>query len=126
MVGRVARYKEASSDVVSLLDLSHPSVKKRIEDGRAKYFLPYNENVITFIINPEIENQESKRLGELEVQIKDKGPLTYFTGIIIPDDKECQQRVFDTLEKFNINLPIFNYDGERLDKNEIKETSKGL
>ena len=126
MVGRVAGYKEASSDVVSLLDLSHPIVKKRIEDGRAKYFLPYNENVITFIISPEIEKLESKIFGEFEVQIKDRVPLSYFNGIIVPDDKECQRRVFDTLEKYNINLPVFNFDGERLYKNKINETDREL
>jgi hypothetical protein len=126
MVGRVMNHHEASDDVVSLLDLSDSIVKKRIEGGRAKCFLPYNENVITLIISPEIEKQESERFFSCELHVKDEVPLSYFNGIIVPDDKECQRKVFDTLEKFNISLPVFNFDGERLYKNKINEIDREL
>ena len=123
--GRVTgSIRMSGEDYVSLLDLSHDLVKEKIITGRAKYFLPYNENVITFIISPEIEKHESKRFAEFEVQIKDKVPLSYFNGIIVPDDKECQNRVFDTLENFDIKLPVFNFDGERLYKNKTNETAR--
>ena len=126
MCGRAIGIKMNGKDYVSLLDLSHDLVKKKIISEKARFYLPYNENVITFIINPEIEKQESKRFGEFEVHIKDKVPLSYFKGIIVPEDKECQLRVFDTLEKFGVNLPVFNFDGEKLDKNKISETVREL
>ena len=78
------------------------------------------------IISPEIEKQESKRFFSGELHVKDEVPLSYFNGIIVPDDKECQRKVFDTLEKFNISLPVFNFDGERLYKNKINEIDKEL
>ena len=36
------------------------------------------------------------------------------------------EKILDTLEKFGINLPVFNYDGERLDKNKINEIGREL
>ena len=126
MCGRAIGIKMNGKDYVSLLDLSHDLVKKKIISGRARFYLPYNENVITFIISPEIEKQESERFFSCELHVKDEVPLSYFNGIIVPEDKECQLRVFDTLEKFGVNLPVFNFDGEKLDKNKISETVREL
>lgn len=102
---------------ISLFD---PSVSSFSKKSLFSNYFPIQQNHIMFLVDSSIEQLDNVKRNDFdysEVVVKNFLPIDYFKGVVIPSDEEVLKFVSSTMEKHDLDLPIYNYDGVLINSN---------
>lgn len=121
--GKVSGNVRITNDsLISLFDPSTPGIEKSLLSSKASLRHPFATDVIFFMIDSSVEellDGKRNQFDYTEINIKHSIPIEYFSGIIIPPNPELLKAVEKLLTKYNIELPILDFDG-KLINSELK------
>lgn len=115
VVGNIRMTKDFN---VSLFDPSGYNLEKRMLSPRFSTFFPISKEDIIFLVDSSIEFITGAKRHDFdyhEVIVKDKVPFDYIFGIIIPNQEWVKEALWSFLEKYNIDLIVYDFDGNILD-----------
>ena len=101
--------RTTSENQISFFDPTLPEFKDRLLSKRYYYYLPFNPNVIFFIIdrtNIDLTQHKTKPF-ELDTNVGFCS-IDNFKGIIAPS--ECAEYLNNIQKKYDICLPIYDFD----------------
>lgn len=107
--GKVNGYRNTPDSQISLFDPTLPPIKKRLLSENYQCFLPFDPNVVFFVIdrngidlhqNPSIPFELNEDSGFVSIE--------NFKGIIAPNG--CAEYLDKIQKKYGFNLPIYDFD----------------
>lgn len=118
VVGMVSGHIRITKDIyVSLFNMSNPSLAKKVLSPRFSTFFPIDTDEIVFLIDSSILLQDNAKTSEAdcnEIIVKEKVPIDYFFGLIIPNNSECIDFVRNLFKTYDIDIPIYDFEGNTL------------
>jgi len=105
---------------ISLFDPSGQSIEKRMLSPKLSEYFPIKDTDIMFLIDTSIEYSPNVKRNEFdyhEIIVKDYLPLDYFFGIVVPNDELAINKLDAVLKEYNIDIPIYDYEGKIIDLN---------
>lgn len=119
VTGRVIGHIRMTKDYyVSPFDPSGYNLEKRMLSVNFSKFFPISVDDILFLIDNSIEFNEGAKRHDFdyhEIIVKDKVPFDYIFGIVIPNLEWIRVAISDLIEKYNIDLIVYDFDGNKLD-----------
>lgn len=107
--GKVSGLRDTPESRISFFNPSTPQIKKRLLSEHFYYFLPFNPNVIFFIIDG--TNIDLQQHPDISFEITTESgfvSIDNFKGIIAPS--ECIKYINSIQNKYGICLPIYDFD----------------
>ena len=107
--GKVSGLRDTPESRISFFNPSTPQIKKRLLSEHFYYFLPFNPNVIFFIIDG--TNIDLQQHPDISFEITTESgfvSIDNFKGIIAPS--ECIEYINSIQNKYGICLPIYDFD----------------
>lgn len=107
--GKVSGLRDTPESRISFFNPSTPQIKKRLLSEHFYYFLPFNPNVIFFIIDG--TNIDLQQHSDISFEITTESgfvSIDNFKGIIAPS--ECIEYINSIQNKYGICLPIYDFD----------------
>lgn len=107
--GRVSGLRDTPESRISFFNPSTTEIKKRLLSDYFYYFLPFNHNVIFFIIDG--TNIDLQQHPDISFEITTESgfvSIDNFKGIIAPS--ECIEYINSIHNKYGICLPIYDFD----------------
>lgn len=107
--GKVSGLRDTPESRISFFNPSTPQIKKRLLSEHFYYFLPFNPNVIFFIIDG--TNIDLQQHPDISFEITTESgfvSIDNFKGIIAPS--ECIEYINSIQNKYGIYLPIYDFD----------------
>ncbi len=107
--GKVSGLRDTPESRISFFNPSTPQIKKRLLSEHFYYFLPFNPNVIFFIIDG--TNIDLQQHPDISFEITTESgfvSIANFKGIIAPS--ECIEYINSIQNKYGICLPIYDFD----------------
>lgn len=107
--GKSSGYRITTENQISFFDPTVPEVKKRLLSEKYYYFLPFDPNVIFFIVDREKLDLKYNSIAPFEMN-DDSGfvSVEHFRGIIAPSNS-CKY-LDDIQKKYGVCLPIYDFD----------------
>lgn len=117
--GRVTGNIRMTKDFnVSLFDPSGYNLERRMLSSKFSNFFPISTEDIIFLVDNSIEFVEGAKRHDFdyhEIIVKDKVPFDYIFGIVIPNLEWVKDALCGFLEKYNLDLIVYDFDGNVLD-----------
>lgn len=107
--GKVSGLRDTPESRISFFNPSTTEIKKRLLSDYFYYFLPFNPNVIFFIIDG--TNIYLQQHPDISFEITTESgfvSIVNFKGIIAPS--ECIEYINSIQNKYGICLPIYDFD----------------
>ena len=107
--GKVSGSRDTPESRISFFNPSTTEIKKRLLSDYFYYFLPFNHNVIFFIIDG--TNIDLQQHPDISFEITTESgfvSIDNFKGIIAPS--KCIEYINSILNKYGICLPIYDFD----------------
>lgn len=107
--GKVSGSRDTPESRISFFNPSTTGIKKRLLSDYFYYFLPFNPNVIFFIIDG--TNIDLQQHPDISFEITTESgfvSIDNFKGIIAPS--ECIEYINSIQNKYGICLPIYDFD----------------
>lgn len=107
--GKVSGLRDTPESRISFFNPSTTEIKKRLLSDYFYYFLPFNHNVIFFIIDG--TNIDLQQHPDISFEITTESgfvSIDNFKGIIAPS--ECIEYINSIQNKYGICLPIYDFD----------------
>ena len=107
--GKISGLRDTPESRISFFYPSPPEIKKRLLSDYFYYFLPFNPNVIFFIIDG--TNIDLQQHPDISFEVTTESGLVSidnFKGIIAPG--ECVEYINSIQNKYGICLPIYDFD----------------
>lgn len=107
--GKVSGLRATPENRISFFEPSNPEIKMRLLSDCFYYFLPFNPNVIFFIIDGTNIDLHQHPDISFEVTIESGFvSIDNFKGIIAPS--ECIEYINSIQNKYGVCLPIYDFD----------------
>ena len=107
--GKVSGLRDTPESRISFFNPSTTGIKKKLLSDYFYYFLPFNPNVIFFIIDG--TNIDLQQHPDISFEITTESgfvSIDNFKGIIAPS--ECIEYINSIQNKYGICLPIYDFD----------------
>ena len=122
--GKSVGVRNTSEEKISFFDPSVPEIRKRLFSKYYYCFLPFDPNVIFFVVDQNnIEVSRHPHIDFEMVYTNDFVSIDNFKGIIAP--KECAEYLNNIQNQYGVSLPIYDFDFNMIntlnDSNNIKK-----
>lgn len=107
--GKASGLRNTPESRISFFNPSTPEIKTRLLSDRFYYFLPFNPNVIFFIIDG--TNIDLQQPPDIPFEVTTESgfvSIDNFKGIIAPS--ECIEYINSIQNKYGVCLPIYDFD----------------
>ena len=103
-------HRDTSEEYISLFDPSVPNIKNRLLSDKCKYFLPFNPDVIFFLISSkEIKGKRHENIPFEIIVEEGYIPLDSCVGILTPNKEKIVSFIQQVLNANQKNIPIYDF-----------------
>lgn len=102
---------------VSLFDPAGANIEKRLKSASLSTYFPVSNEDIIFLVDNSIELIEGAKRSEFdwhEIIVKNKVPIDYIFGIVVPDIEQFREILQTLLNQYDHELLIYDFEGNLL------------